>query len=60
MNKKQIQISRVKILTTLFTAYGQGDDGNRIAIYARALDGMPIEILDAACRKCLYEKYDEE
>ncbi len=56
MDKKQNQISRVKILTALFTAYGQGDDGNRIAVYAKAFDGMPIEILDAACQKCLYEK----
>lgn len=56
MDKKQEQISRVKILTTLFTAFGQGDDGNRIAVYAKMFNGMPVNVLDAACRKIMYEK----
>lgn len=55
MDEKKKALARVKILTTLFTAFGNGDDANRIAVYARAFTGMPVEVLDAAARKCMYE-----
>lgn len=55
MNEKEKKIARVKILTTMFTAFGQGDDANRISVYCKMLDGMPLEVLDAACRKVIYE-----
>lgn len=53
--KKTEKIARVKALTMLFTAFGSGDDANRIAVYTKAFDGMPVDVLDAACRKCMYE-----
>ena len=49
MNKKQT----VKIITTLFSAYGQANDGNRIAIYTEMLADMPIELLQASCKKLM-------
>lgn len=55
MDEKKKALARVKILTTLFTAFGNGDDANRIAVYAKAFTGMPVEVLDAAARKCMYE-----
>ena len=49
MNKRNI----VKIISTLFSAYGQAQDGNRIAIYTEMLADMPPELLQASCKKLM-------
>ena len=47
MDKRQT----VKIISTLFSAYGQANDGNRIAVYTEMLADMPPALLQASCEK---------
>lgn len=49
MDKRQT----VKIISTLFSAYGQANDGNRIAIYTEMLADMPTVLLQASCKKLM-------
>lgn len=49
MDKKQT----VKIISTLFSAFGQAQDGNRIAIYTEMLADMPPALLQASCKKLM-------
>lgn len=43
----------VKIISTLFSAYGQANDGNRIAVYTEMLADMPPALLQASCKKLM-------
>ena len=52
MDKAQ---EKVEIITTLFTAYGQGSDGTRIAAYVAVLSDIPVNILSLACKKLMLE-----
>ena len=49
MDKRQT----VKIISTLFSAYGQANDGNRIAVYTEMLADMPPALLQASCKKLM-------
>lgn len=47
---------RIKIIATLFGAFGQSNDANRQVIYVESLKDMSVELLEKACRKLLLEK----
>ena len=46
---------KAKSLTMLFTCFGQGNEAERIAMYVEMLDNIPAEVLDAVCKKTIYE-----
>ncbi|MGM9519549.1 MAG: hypothetical protein ACI3WS_02630 [Phascolarctobacterium sp.] len=47
---------RIKIIATLFGAFGQSSDANRQVIYVESLKDIQVELLEKACRKLLLEK----
>ena len=47
--------AKAKIIASMFSAFGQGSDGVRIATYTRVLCDIPTDILSKACRKLLLE-----
>ena len=47
---------RIKIIATLFGAFGQSNDANRQVIYVESLKDIQVELLEKACRKLLLEK----
>ena len=49
------QEERCEIVSTLFGAYGQGGDGNRIAIYTKTLEDVPVQILSKTVKKLILE-----
>ncbi len=51
MSKAQM----VKIITLMFTCYGQGSDAERIAAYVQMLGDIPVELLDKVCRKAIQQ-----
>lgn len=55
MQNKQELEQRVKIIATMFGAFGQGGDGNRIAIYAKMLKDIPVNVLKVAAEKVMME-----
>ena len=55
MSKSDDKVKRAKVIATLFTAYGQGSDAERMAIYAEMLKDIPTELLDAVCNKAARE-----
>lgn len=44
-----------KIITMLFTAYGQGGEAERMAMYVKKLKDVPADVLDKACDKAIME-----
>ena len=46
---------QLKSITMLFTAYGQGGESERIAMYVEMLADIPAEVLDKVCKKAMYE-----
>lgn len=50
MNDKK---SRAQILGVMFGAYGQANDGKRLAAYITMLEDIPDDILMAACKKIM-------
>lgn len=46
---------RMKIIVTLFGAYGQASDKNRQLIYIQCLKDIPEQLLGKACKKLLLE-----
>lgn len=55
MQNKQELEQRVKIIATMFGAFGQGGDGNRIAIYAKMLKDIPVNVLKVTAEKVMME-----
>ena len=55
MQNKQELEQRVKIIATMFGAFGQGGDGNRIAIYAKMLKDIPVDVLKVTAEKVMME-----
>ncbi len=51
----QFSNKKREIITTMFTAYGQGGDGKRIAVYTVMLDSLPDDVLKLACKKVMLE-----
>ncbi len=51
MSKAQM----VKIITLMFTCYGQGNEAERIAAYVQMLGDIPVELLDKVCRKAIQQ-----
>ena len=49
------KLQTVKIIATLFSAYGQAQDGNRIAIYTEMLEDVPPAVLQAVCKKIILQ-----
>lgn len=49
------RIARTKIITLMFTCFGQGGDADRIVAYVNMLEGIPVEMLDSVCNKTVYE-----
>lgn len=47
---------RIKIIATLFGAFGQSNDANRQVIYVESLKDMRLDLLEKSCRKLLLEK----
>lgn len=46
---------QLKAITMLFTAYGQGGEAERIAMYVEMLKDIPAEVLEKVCRKAILE-----
>ena len=44
-----------KSITMLFTAFGQGSEAERMAMYVQMLQEIPAEVLDQTCRKAILE-----
>ena len=55
MSKADDKIKRAKIITTLFAAYGQSSDAERMATYVEMLKDIPAEVLDRVCKKAILE-----
>jgi hypothetical protein len=49
------QKSRAKILGTMFGAYGQANDAQRLAAYITVLKDIPDNVLGGACKKLMLE-----
>lgn len=49
------ELRRSKIISVMFGAYGQANDGQRQAIYAKVLQDIPPEVLNKAIKKLLLE-----
>ncbi|PWM78641.1 MAG: hypothetical protein DBY32_03950 [Phascolarctobacterium sp.] len=47
---------RSQILAMLFGAFGKADDANRIVIYAKMLEEMPVTLLSKAAKRLILEK----
>lgn len=47
---------RKKILAILFGAFGKADDADRLAIYRKMLEDMPVVLLSKAVKKLIFEK----
>ena len=47
---------RAKTISMLFAAFRQGSDADSMAIYVEMLKELPVELLDAACRKSIKER----
>ena len=47
---------KAKSITMMFTAFGQGGDAERMAMYVEMLKDIPAEVLDKACRKSIMER----
>lgn len=47
---------RKKILAMLFGAFGKADDADRLAIYGKMLEDMPVVLLSKAVKKLIFEK----
>lgn len=54
MDEKEKQ-KRLGVISTLFGAFGQSSDVNRIKIYLRATSEVPVKLLEKACMKILIE-----
>lgn len=50
------QKERCAIVSMLFGAYGQGGDANRIAIYAKLLEDLPVAVLSKSVKKLILEQ----
>lgn len=46
---------RIRIIATLFGAYGQAVDGQRPSIYVKMLKDIPVNVLERACQKIILE-----
>ncbi len=44
---------KIEIIGTLFAAYGQSDDINRMEIYVTMLKDLPLEALQKACNNAI-------
>ena len=55
MSKTDDKIKRAKVITTLFAAYGQSSDAERMATYVEMLKDIPAEVLDRVCKKAILE-----
>lgn len=47
--------ARIRIIATLFGAYGQATDGQRPSIYVKMLKDIPVNVLERACQKIILE-----
>lgn len=47
--------ARIRIIATLFGAYGQAVDGQRPSIYVKMLKDIPVNVLEGACQKIILE-----
>lgn len=45
----------IRIIATLFGAYGQAVDGQRPSIYVKMLKDIPVNVLERACQKIILE-----
>ena len=50
-----MKAKQLKSITMMFTAYGQGGDAERIAMYVEMLADIPADVLDRVCKKAIYE-----
>ena len=50
-----MKAKQLKSITMMFTAYGQGGDAERIAMYVEMLADIPDDVLDKVCKKAVYE-----
>ena len=50
-----MKAKQLKSITMLFTAFGQGSDAERIAMYVEMLQDIPDDVLDKVCRKTILE-----
>lgn len=48
-------VRKAKAITAMFTAFGQGNEAERIVVYVRMLKDMDAEVLDKVCEKAVYE-----
>ena len=48
---------RQKLLHSLFVAYGQEKNGERLAVYCEALKEFPVPILRKVCKKIMMEQH---
>ena len=44
-----------KSITMLFTAFGNGGEAERMAMYVQMLQDIPADVLDKVCRKAILE-----
>ena len=50
-----MKAKQLKIITMMFTAFGQGGEAERIAMYVEMLKDIPADVLDKVCRKAILE-----
>ena len=55
MNKVNEKDRKAKAISMLFTAYGQGSEAERMAMYVKKLADVPADVLDKACDKVIME-----
>ena len=54
MNDTEIK-KRTKAITILLTAFDKGGDKNMISVYVTATKDIPVDVLEAACKKLMTE-----
>lgn len=49
------ELTRERVLGMLFGAFDKGHDQNRLAIYSKLLEDVPVQILSKAVKKLILE-----
>ena len=55
MTKDNEKDRKAKAISMLFTAFGQGSEAERMAMYVKKLQDVPADVLDKACDKVIME-----
>ena len=49
------KVQRTKIIAFMFTCYGKGHEAEQMVAYVQMLSDIPLNVLDAVCRKAIHE-----